>query len=399
MDKQAIVEDILTRGVENIIPGEDELRKLLSSDKVLNIYLGIDPTAPHIHVGHAFVLRKLQQFVHLDHNVIFLIGDFTTRVGDTSDKDTERPMLTEEQINENFKTFKAQAEKVVDFSRVKLVHNSEWLSKLTFADVINLSGHFSVNDFSSRELIRKRLDAGTRVALPEVLYPIMQGYDSYHLDADIQLGGTDQTFNMQAGRTLNKRLRDKESFIIASGFLTGTDGRKMSKSWGNAIWMDDEPEQVYGKTMSISDDLIVEYFTYATSLPLSEIDKIKTQLENGDHPMEIKKRLARQMVLELNSEAAVEIAEANFGSTVQDKTAGDDAPVFETEANLDIDALLAFMLAKGIASSKSDIKRVNDQNGVYLDEKQINLFELSELESGQHQLRIGKRRYIKLEVK
>ena len=399
MNKQEIIEDLLTRGVENVIPGMDSLRELLSSDKQLNVFLGIDPTAPHIHVGHAFNLRKLQQFVELGHHVTFLIGDFTTKVGDTSDKDTERPMLTDEDIAQNFATFKEQAEKIVDFSKVTLVHNSEWLSKLNFADVLNIASNFSVNDFNSRELIRKRLDAGTRVGLPEVMYPLMQGYDSYHMDTDIQLGGTDQTFNMQAGRTLNKRLRNKESFIIASGFLTGTDGRKMSKSWGNAIWMDDPANEVYGKTMSISDDLIIEYFTFATSLPFSEIEEIKTQLENGQHPMEVKKHLASQLVKELHGEEAVAAAQASFSSTVQDKSAGDDAPVFETESQVNVDAMIDFMLANRLVESKSDLRRVNDQNGIYLDETQVDLFSLSNLEVGSHQLRIGKRRFLKIEVK
>lgn len=398
MNKQEIIEDLLTRGVENVIPGVDQLRELLNSGKTLNIYLGIDPTAPHIHVGHAFNLRKLQQFVELDHNVSFLIGDFTTKVGDTSDKDTERPILSDQEIAENFKTFKAQAEKIIDFTRVKLVHNSEWLSKLTFADVISLTSNFSVNDFISRELIRKRLDSGTRVALPEVLYPIMQGYDSYHMDTDIQVGGTDQTFNMQAGRSLNKRLRDKESFILASGFLTGTDGRKMSKSWGNAIWMDDPADEVYGKTMSISDDLIIDYYIYGTSVPMSEVNQIKSKLEAGEHPMEIKKQLASRMVEELCGADAIEAAAANFSSTVQDKSASDDAPVFNLNQNFNTDDLVNFVVQNGLVSSKSELRRINDQKGVYLDENQIDIFALNQIEPGNHQLRIGKRRYIKLEV-
>ncbi len=399
LDKSDIIEDLLTRGVENVIPSADELRTLLESGKTLNIYLGIDPTAPHIHLGHAFNLRKLQQFVELGHNVTFLIGDFTTLVGDTSDKDTERPMLTKEEIEKNFQTFKEQAEKFVDFERVKLRYNSEWLSKMSFADLIKVAGNFSINDFNSRELIRKRLDAGTRVALPEVLYPIMQGFDSYEMDTDIQLGGTDQTFNMQAGRTLIKRLRNKESFVMASGFLTGTDGRKMSKSWDNAIWLDDSPEDVYGKTMSISDDLILEYFTFGTSLPMKEIAEIKTQLDNGEHPMDIKKRLARRLVQELHGEEFVQAAEDNFSSTVQDKSASEDAPVFESGAQIDTETLINFLIEKELVASKSDLRRVNEQNGVYLDEKQVDLFSLSQLDAGEHQLRIGKRRYIKLSIK
>src|SRR3989344_706007 len=269
--KDELIESLLTRGVENIIPNKEDLERLLYSDRKLNVYLGIDPTATKIHLGHAFPLRKLQILADLGHNVTFLIGDFTTKVGDTSDKDSERPVLTDEQITENFQTYKRQAAKLLDFTKVQVHHNSEWLSKLNFGDVLKLTQSFSLNDFISRELIKKRLTEGKRVSLPEVLYPIMQGYDSYILDTDIQLGGTDQTFNMQAGRTLVKNLRNKESYVITNGFLPGTDGRKMSKSWGNAIWVEDTPEEMFGKVMSIKDDLIIQYFTLATNLPISQI--------------------------------------------------------------------------------------------------------------------------------
>ena len=223
MDK---IDELLTRGVANIIPGRELLEKELRSERKLNIYLGIVPTATHIHLGHAVALRKLQEYATLGHHVTFLIGDFTALIGDTSDKDTERPVLTKEEIQNNFQTYKKQAEKVLDFSKVEVRHNSEWLSTLTFEDIVKLTQHFSVGDFVGRELIRRRLDDNKRVGLHEFLYPVMQGYDSYYMDTDLQLGGTDQTFNMQAGRTLQKDLRGKESFVMSNVFLTGTDGRK-----------------------------------------------------------------------------------------------------------------------------------------------------------------------------
>jgi tyrosyl-tRNA synthetase len=197
--------------------------------------LGIDPTSTKLHLGRTVALRKLNEFAKLGHNVTFLIGDFTALVGDTSDKDSERPILTPEEIEENFKTYKKQAEKILDFSKIKVRKNSEWLSKLTYADVFKLKQQFSLNDFISRELIKKRLGEGKKIRLDETEYPIMQGYDSHFMDTDLQIGGTDQTFNMQAGRTLQKRLRNKESYILATEFLMGTDGRKMSKRWGNVI--------------------------------------------------------------------------------------------------------------------------------------------------------------------
>lgn len=204
------IEELLTRGVANTIPNKEELKKALESGRKLNIYLGIDPTATKIHLGHAVPLRKLQKFAELGHTVTFLIGDFTALIGDTSDKESERPILTPDEIEQNFFTYKRQAEKILDFSKINLRYNSEWLGDLNFEDVINLSRHFSVGDFISRELIRQRLLEGKKVRLDEVLYPVMQGYDSYFMDIDLQIGAADQTFNMQAGRTLQKNLRNKE---------------------------------------------------------------------------------------------------------------------------------------------------------------------------------------------
>src|SRR4030067_1926538 len=224
MDK---IDEILNRGVANIIPSHEALEKELKSGKKLNIYLGIDPTFVKLHLGNAVSLRKIEQFANLGHNVTFLIGDFTALIGDTSDKDSERPSLTKEQIKENFKTYKKQAEKILDFSKVKVRYNSEWLGKLTYEEMIKLTKNFSLGDFLSRELIKKRLNEGKYINLSEVLYTVAQGYDSFSMDTDVQVGGTDQTFNMQAGRTLQKNWRNKESFIIATEFLMGTDGRKM----------------------------------------------------------------------------------------------------------------------------------------------------------------------------
>ena len=265
------IEELLTRGVENIIPNKEKLRELLGRGKKLNVYLGIDPTATQIHLGNAVPLRKLQRFADLGNHVTFLIGDFTALIGDTSDKDAERTVLTSEQIEQNFQTYKAQAQKLLDFSKITVRFNSEWLSKLTHAEIIKLMQHFSAGDFFNRELIKKRLSESKHVGLHEIMYPVMQGYDSYFLDTDIQLGGTDQTFNMQAGRILQKDLRRKESFIIANGFLTGTDGRKMSKTWNNAIWLTDEPNDMFGKIMSLKDDLIMEYFKLATNISMEQI--------------------------------------------------------------------------------------------------------------------------------
>ena len=359
------IEELLTRGVENIIPDKEKLRKLLSGGKKLNVYLGIDPTATHIHIGHAVPLRKLNAFAQLGHNVTFLIGDFTALIGDTSDKDAERPVLTSEQIRANFETYKKQAEKVLDFSKVTVRFNSEWLQKLTFTEIVKLTQHFSAGDFVGRELIKKRLTEGKKVGLHELLYPVMQGYDSYFMDTDIQLGGTDQTFNMQAGRILQKDLRNKESFIIANGFLEGTDGRKMSKSWGNAIWLTDEPDEMFGKVMSLRDELIEQYFTLATSVPHEELDVITARLKNGENPMTVKKQLAHRMVTELHSKQAADSAQTEFETRFQKgRVAESNLPVVSLRTLKTRSAISDTLVSFGLVSSKSEAKRLVEQKAV-----------------------------------
>lgn len=359
--------EFLTRGVANIIPGKSELETVLRSGKKLNIYNGIDPTTTQIHLGHTIPLRKLQTLVELGHHVAFLIGDFTALIGDTSDKDTERPVLNYDQIEANFQTYKAQASKILDFTRVKVVHNSQWLKKLTFEDVIKLTRHFTLNDFISRELIRKRLDEGRSVSLPEVLYPVMQGYDSHFLDTDLQIGGTDQTFNMQAGRTLQKDLRHKESFVLSTGFLEGTDGRKMSKSWGNAIWLTDEPNDMYGKVMRLKDDLIDQYFLLATNLS-------PDQFPHDPHPMDRKKKLAWHIVSELYDHDRANSAQNYFETSVQKGETPEDIPSF-TLSNSN-SSILDILSASGLVSSRSEARRVIDQGGIRLNGEKVSDYKI-----------------------
>lgn len=389
MDK---IEELLTRGVANIIPSKDSLRKLLEDGRKLNIYLGIDPTATRIHLGHAVPLRKLQKFAELGHNVTFLIGDFTALIGDTSDKESERPVLTSKEIEENFKTYKKQAEKILDFSKVSIRNNSEWLGNLSFKEVVRLAQEFSFGDFASRELIKKRLTASKHVGLHEGLYPAMQGYDSYILDTDIQIGGTDQTFNMQAGRILQKNWRKKESYVLATGFLEGIDGRKMSKTWDNAIWLDDSPNEMFAKIMAINDDLIIQYFTLATNLPLESIKDVEEELGNNSNPINIKKDLARQIVKELHGEKGAEDAENIFEKTIQNKEIPlEDIKTFKTHRGMTIEQIL---VETESVLSKSEAKRLIDQGGVSVEGEIIKDTDRV-VESGT--IKIGKYRFIKIE--
>jgi tyrosyl-tRNA synthetase len=367
------LDDLLTRGVANIIPRRVDLEELLNSGKKINVYLGIDPTSTHIHLGHAVPLRKLQILSDLGHHITFLIGDFTALIGDTSDKDSERPVLTPEQIEENFATYQKQASKILDFSKITVRHNSEWLKTLDYAEIIKLTRHFSLNDFISREMIKKRLEAGRSVSLPEVMYPVMQGYDSYFMDTDLQIGGTDQTFNMQAGRTLQKALRNKESFVLTTVFLEGTDGRKMSKSWGNAIWLDDSPKDIYGKIMSLRDDLIEQYYTLATNVSKDIIFEVVNRLHSGENPMALKKELAFTIVSELHSPEAAGEAQKHFETTVQAGQVPADLPEFSPASYNLIDILTDSKLA----SSNSTARRLIDQGGVKIDGTRVNEYEIS----------------------
>lgn len=390
-----VIDNLLTRGVENIIPDKGKLRALLLSSKKINIYLGIDPTSTNIHLGHAVPLRKLQKFTELGHHVTFLIGDFTALIGDTSDKESERSVLTSEQIETNFQTYKKQASKLLDFSKITVRHNSEWLNKLSYKEIIQLMQHFSAGDFYSRELIKKRLTEKKHVGLHEIMYPVMQGYDSYFMDTDIQLGGTDQTFNMQAGRILQKDLRNKESFIIANGFLTGTDGRKMSKTWNNAVWLTDTPTDMFGKIMSLKDELIKEYFLLATNTPIEKITNYELRMKHGENPMTLKKELAVTIVSELHGKTEAQKARDEFEKTFQKKTLTDiDMPVFqtkETKWNL-IDLLVAI----NSAGSKSEARRLIEQDAVEINGVTCHISHVT-IENGDI-IKVGKRKFIKIQI-
>lgn len=389
------IEELLTRGVENIIPNKEKLRALLESGRKLNVYLGIDPTATTIHIGHTVPLRKLNAFAQLGHNVTFLIGDFTALIGDTSDKDSERPVLTSEQIKKNFETYKQQAEKVLDFSKVKVRFNSEWLKELRFADIIKLCQHFSAGDFVGRELIKKRLQEGKKVGLHELLYPVMQGYDSYVMDTDIQLGGTDQTFNMQAGRVLIKDLRNKESFIIANGFLEGTDGRKMSKTWDNAIWLTDEPNDMFGKVMSIRDELIVQYFALSTNSPMDEIERVQKRLAAKENPMTLKIELAHRIVSELHTPTIAGGAQKEFETKFQQgNLENSHILIYETKQREWSPSDL--LVETSLTPSKSEARRLIDQKAVEIDGR-IVTNEPIILTSGAI-IRVGKKKFLKIKL-
>lgn len=389
-DRRKIAE-VLSRGVEEIVHKEELERKLLSG-KPLRVKLGIDPTSPHIHLGRAVVLHKLRAFQDLGHTPVFIVGDFTGVIGDTSDKDSERSMLSEETIAENLKTYFLQAGKILDLPKTETCYNSKWLRKLTYREIGLHADAFSVSDFIARDNIKRRLEAGKRVSLRELLYPLMQGYDSVAVRADVEIGGVDQRFNLLAGRVLQEKLGQPPQDIIITKFpLTGTDGRKMSSSWGNTINISDAPEDMYGKVMRIGDTLLSEYFLLATTLPQSDIDETLRRLEKGESPLEIKKRLAFEIVKLYHNARAAESAAASFKKLFSEKGVPNDLlPRRVSQGS----ALVEAMIEAGVVSSQSEWRRLVSSGAVerHTGEKISDPKILAE----EGVYKVGKRRFLKI---
>ena len=387
--------DILERGVEDIIV-KSSLEEKLKSGRKLRVKLGFDPTGSKIHIGRAIVLRKLKAFQDLGHKVVFVVGDFTAQIGDPSDKLEKRPMLDKKVIQENLKTYKKQVGKVIDLSKAEFYYNSKWLSKLGFQEIGELAESFSVQQMSNRRNFKERLDRGEEVSLREFLYPIMQGYDSVKVKADIEIGGFDQLFNLKAGRIIQKHYGQPEQDILTTTMLEGTDGRKMSTSWGNVINITDEPNDMYGKIMSLKDELITKYFLLCTDLSTEEIEKIKTELNGGSNPKIIKMRLAREIVTLYHDEVAALKAEENFENTFKKGDMPEDALKVEAKQNSHLAELL---VENKIVESKTEFSRLIKDGAI------------SEVENGEKitdrdfkvtknlNLRIGKKRFVKVVLK
>ncbi len=389
------IDEVLTRAVEEVIDKED-LRRQLSSGKVLRIKLGIDPTSPHLHLGRSIPLLKLRDFQNLGHSVVFIVGDATGVVGDTSDKESERPMLTQKQVQENLKSYLSQIGKILDVKRTEVRYNSSWLLKLSYQEIGEQADRFSVSDFIARENIKKRLDGGSRVSLREVLYPLMQGYDSVAVRADVELGGTDQRFNLLAGRTLQGYYHQRPQNILTNPLLEGLDGRKMSSSWGNTINLTDTPSDMYGKTMSLRDDLVVRYFTLCTRLPMEEVEEIKQKLTLGElHPKEAKKLLAKTIVAMYHSVEDAEKSEGEFEKVFSRREIPSEMPVVYGSVGTPLSEL--FRRAEVVASN-SEFQRLVEA-GAIEDEKGSKVLDPKTTVQGDIVYKIGKRRFVRVYVK
>jgi len=384
------IEELLSRGVNEVID-IDHLRKRLLSGEKLRIKLGIDPTSPNIHIGRAVVLLKLKDFQDLGHQIVFIIGDFTGEIGDTSDKKSERPMLSPEEIKKNIKTYIKQVGKILDIKKTEVYFNSKWLKKIGYTEIGRQANQFSLAEFISRENIKKRLDLGKRVSLRELLYPLMQGYDSVVVKADLEVGGTDQRFNLLSGRTLQAYYKQQPQDVLMMNLIYGKDGRKMSSSWGNTINIFDKPNDMFGKVMSISDGLIMSYFEHCTRAPIKQIERYAKQLKDGTvNPRKIKVELAKEITAIYWGESNAQRAEKNFNLIFQKKEVPDKMP----EQKLANKNIIDILIAANLVKSKSEARRLIKQKGIKVNGTTVN--SIDKIIRKGDIVRKGKRYFLKI---
>ena len=390
------LEKILHRGVVEIIV-EEELVHLLRDGKPLRLKMGFDPSSPDIHVGHAVGLRKLRQLQDLGHQVVVIVGDWTGRIGDPSGQSATRKMLTPQEVEANAQTYLAQFFKVVDQGRTEIRRQSEWFGDFDLARVIQLTSKFTVAQFLAREDFAKRYREGRPIAITELLYPLLQAYDSVAIRSDVEFGGTDQKFNLLVGRELQSMEGQRPQQCLLVPLLVGTDGsQKMSKSLGNAIGVDDPPHDQYGKVMSLRDELIIDYFTLVTDLDTGEIEEMRQAMaDEAVNPMELKKRLAREMVGQFHGAAAVREAEAHFERVVQRGEAPEEMATISLEASGQKWLSRVLVLAK-LASSVGDAKRLIAQEAVEINGNRVAAdYVANDLKPGDT-LKVGKQRFVRI---
>lgn len=393
---------IIQSGTAQIVP-ENALLEKLKKGKTLNIKLGVDPTAPDIHLGHAVPLRKLRTFQDLGHHVTLIIGDGTARIGDPSGRNSTRPQLTADEIKINAQTYVDQAFKILDPEKTTLKYNSDWLLSLTMEDLLNLTSHFTVARILERDDFHKRYTTHQPISLHEFMYPVMQAYDSVVIESDVEVGGTDQLFNLLAGRELMEKMGMEPQVCLTLPLLEGTDGlQKMSKSYGNYIGLTDAPEEIFGKVMSIPDELMIKYYRLASTLSVNEIDKTEEGLTKGDlHPNKVKRALAQNIVAAYYSRSEAQAAEDQFDLVFKQHEIPDDIPEFAADLTSNDDGLV--YLAKlifdaGLASSIGEARRFIDGGGVKINGKAVATKSYN-VDPGLLKdvvIQVGKRKFVKL---
>ncbi|MDP3963741.1 MAG: tyrosine--tRNA ligase [bacterium] len=394
MPSKETIAELLTRGIEDVIVRE-HLEHALQSGKRLRIKHGIDPTGPNIHIGRAISLWKLKAFQDLGHTIVLIIGDFTAQIGDPSDKLAKRPFITEAQIKKNLSGYLAQIGKIIDLKKAEIAYNSKWLAKLTLLETAKLAESFSVQQILARRNFRDRLERQEDISLRELLYPLMQGYDSVAIEADVEIGGADQLFNLHAGRAIQQHYGKPQQDILTTQMLEGLDGRKMSTSWGNVVNITDPPADMYGKIMSLHDDIISKYYLLCCPhLSLAEISGLIDTMKQGNlSPRDAKMRLAKEMVSLYYGTAKAEAAEAEFARIFQKKEAPSEMPEYALPKSFGI---IDLMEIGGFAESKTEAKRLVEQGAVSFDGKEVKDWRMtiSEADVGASAiLQVGKRRF------
>ena len=385
----------LKRGVDEILSEQDLIEKL-KENRPLRVKLGADPTAPDIHLGHTVVLNKLRQFQNFGHEVIFLIGDFTGMVGDPSGKNTTRPPLSREDVLRNAETYKQQIFKILDPQKTRIVFNSDWLGKLGTEGMIRLASNYTVARMLERDDFKKRFSNNQPIAIHEFIYPLLQGQDSVALEADVELGGTDQKFNLLVGRELQKSAGQKPQVAITLPLLVGLDDeKKMSKSLGNYIGVTDAPSEMFGKIMSISDDLMWDWYNLLSFRPLTEIIQLKEDVANGKNPRDVKILLAKEIIARFHSEADADTAEQEFINRFQKGAMPDDMPEFTFEGEIGLANLLK---DAGLVASTSEANRMVQQGGVKIDGEKVDDAKLI-ITTSPAVYQVGKRKFAKVTVK
>ncbi|WP_439287797.1 tyrosine--tRNA ligase [Lonepinella sp. BR2904] len=386
----------LKRGIDQIFSEQDLIEKL-KENRPLRVKLGADPTAPDIHLGHTVVLNKLRQFQELGHQVQFLIGDFTGMVGDPSGKNTTRPPLTREDVLRNAETYKQQIFKILDPQKTQIVFNSEWLGQLGTEGMIRLASNYTVARMLERDDFKKRFANQQPIAIHEFIYPLLQGYDSVHLQADIELGGTDQTFNLLIGRELQKANGQKPQVAITLPLLVGLDGeKKMSKSLGNYIGVADAPNEMFGKVMSISDELMWDWYDLLSFRPLAEIAQLKADVENGKNPRDVKILLAKEIIARFHDQAAADAAEQEFINRFQKGAMPDEMPEFTFEGEIGLANLLK---EAGLVPSTSEAIRAAQQGGVKINGEAVNDVKQIIKAGTTAVYQVGKRKFARVTIK
>ncbi len=395
------IDELLTRSIASILPSREDFKKVLLSGKKLRFYHGADPTGPDLHIGHATNFIFLEKLRKLGHEIIILFGDFTAMIGDPTDKDATRVALTEEQVEKNMETWKSQVGKIIDLhdpeNPVRFERNGKWLSKLTFAEIIKLASHFTVQQMIERDMFQKRIEEKKPIHLHEFFYPLMVAYDSFVLDVDVELGGNDQTFNMLAGRTLQKKLQNKEKFVIATTLLINpkTNKKFMSKSLGGYIGLNDAPNDMFGKVMALPDEVIIPVFVDCTLVSMEEIEAIKKELAGGSNPKDAKLRLAEEIVALYHDKEKAGEALKNFNDTFVKGGLSEDAALAEIEKG---EKLADVVLREKLVASKTEYRRLLDEGAVSIVEGE-KITDLHFAPDKDMNIKIGKHRFLKIKVK